>query len=228
MFIMVVGAGRVGYYLTKELLSAGHEVVLLEKDPVRAMQVADELGSVVINRDGCEGKHLAAAGANRANIVVAVTGDDEDNLVICQMARHHFNVPRTIARVDNPRNAILFRELGVSEVISATRMALGAVEQDIPVHELLHLAQLEHGDLELVEAQILADSPAAGQNARQIPLPDGCTLFAVIRNEIPQVIRSDTILQAGDKVVAISRTDCQELVERLLIGDAPAIPGVPS
>jgi trk system potassium uptake protein len=218
MFIMVVGAGRVGYYLTKELLSAGHEVVLLEKDPGRAAQVAGELGSVVINFDGCEGTHLAASGANRANIVAAVTGDDEDNLVICQMAKHHFNVPRTIARVDNPKNGELFRQLGVDEVISTTRMVLGAVEQDIPVHELIHLAQLEHGDLEVVEAQIVVDSPAVGQVARQVSLPDGCMLIAIIRDEVASVIRSDTVLMAGDKVVAISKTDCQEEVQRILIG----------
>ena len=90
-------------------------------------------------RDGCEGQHLAEAGANRAAIVAAVTGDDEDNLVVCQMAKHHFDVPRTIARVNNPRNEALFRHLGVDEIISPTRMALAAIEQDIPVHELLHI-----------------------------------------------------------------------------------------
>ncbi len=103
----------------------------------------------MLNRDGCEGKHLAEAGANRATIVVAVTGDDEDNLVVCQMAKHHFDVPRTIARVNNPKNEELFRHLGVDEIISPTRMVLASIEQDIPVHELLHLAQLKGGELEL-------------------------------------------------------------------------------
>ena len=97
---------------------------------------------MVIPHDGCEGKYLSEAGANRADIVAAVTGDDEDNLVICQMAKHHFDVPRTIARVNNPKNESLFRHLGVDEIISPTRMVLGSIEQDIPVHELLHLAAL--------------------------------------------------------------------------------------
>ena len=154
MYVIVIGGGKVGYYLTKELLAAGHEIVLLEKDPRRARQIADEVGSIVLARDGCEGKHLAEAGANRAAIVAAVTGDDEDNLVVCQMAKHHFDVPRTIARVNNPKNEELFRHLGVDDIISPTRMILGAVEQDIPVHELLHLAQLEGGELEVMEAQI--------------------------------------------------------------------------
>ena len=124
MFVIVVGGGRIGFYLTKELLAEGHELVLMEKDPRSAERIRDELGSVVVNRDGCEGTHLAEAGANRASIVAAVTGDDADNLVVCQMAKHHFDVPRTIARVNNPRNEVLFRHLGVDEIISPTRMVL--------------------------------------------------------------------------------------------------------
>ena len=143
MFVLVVGGGKVGYYLTKELIESGHEVVLMEKDRARAAQIADELGSIVVPHDGCEGKYLGEAGSNRADIVAAVTGDDEDNLVICQMAKHHFDVPKTIARVNNPKNEELFRHLGVDEIISPTRMALGSIEQDIPVHELLHLAALD-------------------------------------------------------------------------------------
>ena len=221
MYVIVVGGGKVGYYLTKELLAAGHEVVLLEKDPRRARQIADEVGSIVLARDGCEGKHLAEAGANRAAIVAAVTGDDEDNLVVCQMAKHHFAVPRTIARVNNPKNEPLFRHLGVDEIISPTRMVLGAVEQDIPVHELLHLAQLEGGELEVLEAQIGADSPAVGRRPADITLPDGCTLFILIRDEVAQPIRPETIFQDGDKVIAITRTECAVDLHRELIGGEP-------
>jgi trk system potassium uptake protein TrkA len=222
MYIIVVGGGRVGYYLTKELLEAGHELVVLEKNERRARQIADELGSIVLARDGCEGKHLAEAGANRAAIVAAVTGDDEDNLVVCQMAKHHFDVPRTIARVNNPRNEALFRHLGVDEIISPTRMALAAIEQDIPVHELLHLAQLEGGELELLEAQIGEDSPALGRRPSDIPLPEGCSLFVLIRNDAAQAIRAETIFQSGDKVLAISRDDCAVDLRRELIGDGEA------
>ena len=220
MYVIVVGGGKVGYYLTKELLAAGHELVLLEKDGRRARQIADEVGSIVLNRDGCEGKHLEEAGANRAAIVAAVTGDDEDNLVVCQMAKHHFAVPRTIARVNNPRNEELFRHLGVDEIISPTRMALAAIEQDIPVHELLHLAQLEGGELELIEAQIGDDSPAIGRRPTDINLPDGCSLFVLIRDDSAQQIRPDTVFQAGDKVLAISRTECEGELHRQLIGSS--------
>lgn len=225
MYVIVVGGGKVGYYLTKELLAAGHELVLLEKDGRRARQIADEVGSIVLNRDGCEGKHLEEAGANRAAIVAAVTGDDEDNLVVCQMAKHHFDVPRTIARVNNPRNEELFRHLGVDEIISPTRMALAAIEQDIPVHELLHLAQLEGGELELIEAQIGEDSPAIGRKPVDIELPEGCSLFVLIRDDSAQQIRPETVFQAGDKVLAISRTECETDLHRQLIGDHEAYGG---
>ncbi len=164
MFVLVVGGGKVGYYLSKELIENGHEVVLMEKDRARAAQIAEEVGSIVVAHDGCEGRYLAEAGCSRADIVAAVTGDDEDNLVICQMAKHHFDVPRTIARVNNPKNEPLFKHLGVDELISPTRMILGSIEQDIPVHELLHLAALGEGELELIEAHLQFGSPAIGKS----------------------------------------------------------------
>ena len=220
MFVLVVGGGKVGYYLTKELIENGHEVVLMEKDRARADQIADEIGSVVISHDGCEGKYLAEAGANRADIVAAVTGDDEDNLVICQMARHHFDVKRTIARVNNPKNEALFKHLGVDEIISPTRMILGSIEQDIPVHELLHLAQLGEGQLELIEAHLQAGSPAVGRAPRDLDIPDGCSLFAVIRGGVAMPVRPETVMREGDKVIAIGKTECETLLHGQLIGSA--------
>ena len=197
MFVLVVGGGKVGYYLAKELIESGHEVVLMEKDGGRADQIADELGSIVVAHDGCEGRYLGEAGANRADIVAAVTGDDDDNLVICQMAKHHFDVRRTIARVNNPKNEQLFRHLGVDEVISPTRMVLGSIEQDIPVHELLHLAGLGGGELEIIEAHLQLDSPAVGRTPGDLDIPDGCGLFAVIREGKPMAMRPDHVFSRG-------------------------------
>lgn len=220
MFVLVVGGGKVGYYLTRELIDSGHECVLMEKDRARADTIRDEIGSVVIAQDGCEGKYLKEAGANRADIVAAVTGDDEDNLVICQMAKHHFDVPRTIARVNNPKNEQLFRHLGVDEIISPTRMILGSIEQDIPVHELLHLAALGEGELEIIEAHLQPGSPAIGQNAMDLRVPPGCSLFGVIRNGAPTPLRGDTVLAEGDKVIAIGRPDCEVELREQLIGES--------
>jgi trk system potassium uptake protein TrkA len=219
MFVLVVGGGKVGYYLTKELIESGHEVVLMEKDRRRAEQIRDEIGSVVIPQDGCEGKYLNEAGANRADIVAAVTGDDEDNLVICQMAKHHFDVRRTIARVNNPKNEQLFRHLGVDEIISPTRMILGSIEQDIPVHELLHLAALGVGELEIIEAHLQLGSPAIGRVASSLTLPVGSSLFGVIRSGTPMPVRADTVLAEGDKVIAIGHPDCEAELRRQLIGE---------
>ena len=218
MYIVIVGGGKVGYFLSKELLAAGHELVILEKNAGRARQIADELGSIVLNRDGCEGKHLAEAGANRAAIVAAVTGDDEDNLVVCQMAKHHFDVPKTIARVNNPKNEDLFRHLGVDEIISPTRMALASIEQDIPVHELLRLAEFKGGELELVEAQIADDSPAIGMRPSDISLPEGCSLFLLLRGNTVMPIRPDTVLESGDKVLAMVRSENEDALRNKLIG----------
>jgi trk system potassium uptake protein TrkA len=219
MFVLVVGGGKVGYYLTRELLGSGHEVVLMEKDRARASQIADEIGSIVVAQDGCEGKYLGEAGCSRADIVAAVTGDDEDNLVICQMAKHHFDVPRTIARVNNPKNEGLFRHLGVDEIISPTRMILGSIEQDIPVHELLHLAALGESDLEIIEAQLNQGSPAVGKTATELAIPDGCSLFAVVRNDVAMPLRTETVLAVGDKVIAIGKADCDTQLRRALLGE---------
>jgi trk system potassium uptake protein TrkA len=224
VFVLVVGGGKVGYYLAKELLDSGHEVALMEKDPVRARQIADQIGSIVIPHDGCEGKYLGEAGCNRADVVAAVTGDDEDNLVICQMAKHHFDVPRSIARVNNPANEALFRHLGVDELISPTRMVLSSIEQDIPVHELLHLATLGEGELELIEAHLQPGSPAIGRAPRDLDIPTGCTLFAVIRDGTAAPLRPDTVLHEGDKVIAIGKAECEALLHGQLIGDPEATP----
>ncbi|MEO7664378.1 MAG: TrkA family potassium uptake protein [Candidatus Limnocylindrales bacterium] len=228
MFVLVVGGGKVGYYLAKELIEGGHEVVLMEKDRARAEQIADEIGSIVVAHDGCEGKYLGEAGCARADIVAAVTGDDEDNLVICQMANHHFDVPKTIARVNNPKNEALFRHLGVDEIISPTRMILGSIEQDIPVHELLHLAALGEGELEIIEAHLQEGSPAIGRTSGELSMPPGCSLFAVIRNGVATPLRPDMTLRLGDKVIAIGPNECEALLHEQLIGQdaAATTPGL--
>jgi len=149
--------------------------------------------------------------------VAAVTGDDEDNLVICQMAKHHFDVPRTIARVNNPKNEQLFRHLGVDEIISPTRMVLGSIEQDIPVHELLHLAALEN-ELEIIEAHLQSDSPAVGKTPAELVIPAECSLFAVVRDGVATALRPDFVLQEGDKVIAIGKAECERMLHEQLIG----------
>ena len=219
MYIIVAGGGMVGYYLTTALRAAGQEVTLIEKMRRRFDLLQEEFGDVAFLGDACEVRTLEQAGAARADLVAAVTGDDEDNLVICQMAKHHFDVPRTIARVNNPKNEALFRHLGVDELISPTRMILGSIEQDIPVHELLHLAALGEGELELIEAHLQSGSPAIGRAPKDLSIPEGCSLFAVIRDGVATPLRPDTVMLEGDKVIAIGKQECQDLLHDQLIGE---------
>src|SRR3970040_147807 len=202
MYVVVIGGGNVGYYLTKELLAAGHEVVMIEKDPARARTIADELGSIVVPNDGCEGRYQAEAGMGRADVVAAVTGDDEDNLVACQVAKMRFNVPRAIARVNNPKNEALFRRLAIDDTVSPTRAILGVIEHEIPIHDLLHLAELEGGELQIVEAQLEADSPVVGKELRELSLPEGSYVTVLIRHERAIAARPETRLLVGDRVPA--------------------------
>ncbi len=219
MYVVVIGGGNVGYYLTKELLAAGHEVVMIEKDPGRARLIADELGSIVVPNDGCEGRYQAEAGMARADVVAAVTGDDEDNLVACQVAKMRFNVPRSIARVNNPKNEHLFRQLAIDETVSPTRAILGVIEHEIPIHDLLHLADLEGGELQIVEAQLEADSPVVGRELRDLSLPEGSHVAVLIRNERAIAARPETRLVVGDRVLAITSEEREAELRSLLIGE---------
>jgi trk/ktr system potassium uptake protein len=219
MYVVVVGGGNVGYYLTKELLAAGHEVVMIEKDPPRARQIADELGSIVIPNDGCEGRYQAEAGMARADVVAAVTGDDEDNLVACQVAKMRFNVPRSIARVNNPKNEHLFRQLAIDETVSPTRTILGVIEHEIPIHDLLHLTELERGELQIVEAQLDADSPVVGRELRDLKLPEGSHVAVLIRNDRALAVRPETRLLDGDKLLAVTSAEQEAELRSLLIGE---------
>ncbi len=155
MYIIIVGGGKVGYYLTKTLLSEGHEVLLIERDPDKSEQFVEQFGAVVVAGDGAEAAVMAAAGAARADVVIAVTGEDEDNLVICQVAKTKFHVARTIARVNNPKNEYLFRMLGVDITVSQTDYILTLIEQAIPDQPFIHLVNLIHEDMAIVDAKVM-------------------------------------------------------------------------
>src|SRR5919205_1439996 len=150
MYCVVVGGGNVGYYLTKDLVSAGHEVLLLEKDRGRAARLVEELGEVALQGDGCEVRVMEETGFGRADVIVAVTGDDEDNLVVCQMAKRKFDVPRTIARVNSPTNEAIFGKLGIDTTVSSTRIIFNLIEQEIETDQVVPLAALSRGNLEIV------------------------------------------------------------------------------
>ena len=219
MYVVVIGGGTVGFYLTRELLASGHEVVIIEDDPSRAREIADELGSIVVPNDGCEGRYQAEAGMARADVIAAVTGDDAVNLAACQVAKMRFNVPRAIARVNNPKHEKLFRQLAIDETVSPTRTILGVIEHEIPVHELLHLAELEGGELQIVEAQLTADSPVIGKELREVEFPPASSLAVLIRDEHAIPARPETRLRTGDKILAITSAEREGELRSLLIGE---------
>src|SRR5204863_6677272 len=198
MYIIIGGGGDVGYYLTKSLLGQGHEVLLLEKGNTRYQALSEELGQSVVRGDACEARTMEEVGANRADVVIAVTGEDEDNLVICQVAKQRFNVGRTIARLNNPRNDILFQKLGIDVTVSPTRSILSLIETELPGRRFVMLMTLKRAGLEIVELNIPAISPVVGKKLNQINLPRRCNLALIIRDQEPIFPSGDTELQAND------------------------------
>jgi trk system potassium uptake protein TrkA len=218
MYILIVGGGKVGYYLTKTLINEGsNEVLLIERNPQKVDIYTERFGSVILQGNGDEAATLERAGAGRADVVIAVTGDDEDNLVICQMAKKRFNVPRTIARINNPKNEELFRRLGIDTTISSTNVILNLIEQMIPERHFVHLMTLRHGDLAIVEGIIPPDSPVNGLTLADIPFPTGVVIAAVMRGAELILPTGGTILQEGDEVVAVTKREQESALRDLLL-----------
>src|SRR5438132_8097878 len=185
-------------------------MLLIEKNPKKWAVYSDRFGSVVQEGDGAESSTLEAGGIGRADVVIAVTGDDEDNLVICQTAKKRFSVPRTIARVNNPKNEEIFKKLGIDVTVSATNLILNVIEQEIPERNLVHLLTLKHAQLAIVEAAVGSGSPASGKPLSEINFPPNTVISAVLRNGTMTVPNSDTVLRPKDEVIAIVNRDSEE------------------
>ncbi len=217
--MIVIGGGRVGYYLTKALLDEGHEVLLVEKSADICETINDEMGSICFRGDGCEAATLAEIGTGRADMLIAVTGDDEDNLVACQVAKHKFNVPRTIARIRNPQNELLFKKLGVDVTVSSTNIILEHIEEEVPTHPLTHLLTLRDKGLEIVEVKIPPEATTVGKSVKELSLPAESKLVLVISKERkPRIPTASTILQAGDRIIALTSPESEDGLRAALRG----------
>ena len=218
MYIIVVGGGKVGYYLTKHLISAGNEVVVIEKNPKKVEIIMNDLGGVAIQGDGSDAGPMADAGMNRADIVVAATGDDEDNLIVCQMAKKKFGVKRTIARINNPKNEHIFSVLGIDSTVSYVDALVAQIEREIPAHSLIHLLTLKDVGASFIEKQVPEDSPIVGIPMNDFNLPDQFLIALVIREGQAIIPKGTTKLLAGDEVVAVTAVDQEDVLDRLFRG----------
>jgi len=220
MYIIIVGGGRLGYYLTRALLDERHEVLVIEKDAAFSQIINNELGSVSLHGDGCEAAILEEAGTGRADIFITVTGDDEDNLVACQLAKHRFNVPRIIARVRNPQHEKVFKKLGINATVSTTNLILEHIKHELPSHPLMHLLDIQEKGLEVVEVKIPPESTAIGKQVKELPLPSESILSLIIRKKKkPTVPTSSTVIQAEDHIIAVIRPEAEDELRTALTGE---------
>jgi trk/ktr system potassium uptake protein len=218
MYILICGGGKVGANVARLLLRAGHEVTLIEQRLDRFAALEEEFEHLVQRGDATELFILERAGIKRPpDLVLAVTGDDEDNLIICQLAKEKYHVPKVIARVNDPRNQAHFDLLGISPTICATSNILALVEHEVPEHELVHLLELRRENLEIVEVQITEDSPVAGKRVEALRLPDGARLISVMRDGQAEIAVGATELQSGDQVLAILQPGKEDELRKVLL-----------
>jgi len=218
VYFVIAGGGEVGFHLAKALLESSHEVMLLESDRRRAQVIEEQLGSIVLNAPADEGRYQLEAGCQRADAVTAVTGQDAVNLIVCQLAKWQCHVPRVIARVNDPKNEIVFKALGIDETISSTRVIMNVIEQELPSGGFMPLMPLTGSHLELIEAEIAAGTPAAGRAIGSLGLPDGAAVGGIVRSGSVVHADDDTKLQVGDRIVVLSPTKEEAGVRKALFG----------
>ena len=203
LYVIICGAGKVGWNLARELIAKDHEVTVIDSDRRRYLTVEQELEHAVQYGDATELWVLERAGIQRADLVVAVTGDDEDNLLICQVAKEKYLCDRIIARVNNPRNLETFKLLGIQPAVSATDLILRLIEHEVPRYGLVHLLDLPEERLEIIELVVSDDAPAAGRQVQEVPLPEGSLVISVLRDGGGFVPKPDTVIEAGDEVLVV-------------------------
>ncbi|MGD9570785.1 MAG: TrkA family potassium uptake protein [Thermoleophilia bacterium] len=219
MFAIVVGGGKVGANVTRSLAERDQEVVLVESQAERADALEAEFGHRVVQGDGTELYVLERAGVTRPpDIVVAVTGDDEDNLVISQLAKERYGVAKVIARVNDPRNQSHFDLLGVSPTVCPTQRIMALIEHEVPEHDLVHLLELRNENLEIIEVEIDPSCPCIGKAVDAIDLPSGSRVISVVRDGTAEIALGTTILEAGDQVLAILQPGREGEVRDILLG----------
>lgn len=219
MYIIIVGGGKVGFYLAKKLAEEHHAVSLVEKETVTAEEIAKELSEVlIINGDGCNTHYLEDAGISRADVVAAVTGSDEVNLMVCQLAKQFSKVKRTVARINDPKNTHTFNEVGVDVAVDSTSIIAKIIEEEVSLEDLVTLMTFKRGKLALVRVDLTSESPCVNKQVSEITLPRASVLVSIIRGTDVIIPRGETILQAKDDIIALTAIENEQELLDVLIG----------
>src|SRR4051812_11691174 len=219
MYVIIAGGGKVGWNLARELLEKGNEVTVVENDRRRYLTVEQELEHAIQYGDATELWVLERAGIQRADLVIAVTGDDEDNILICQVAREKYEVERIVARVNNPRNLQHFKLLGIHPAVSATDLILRLIEHEVPQYGLIHLLDLEEERLEIIELIVGDSAPVAGKRVDEVALPDGSLIISILRNGSGFVPKADSRIEPGDEVLVVLDPGLEEQITKQFAAD---------
>jgi len=219
MHIVIVGGGKVGYFLAKKLHQDKHKVILIEEDKATCEELAKDLNRIlVINGDGCDPKALEKAGVDRADVLAAVTGEDEDNFIICQLAKEKFDVSRTVARVNDPKNERIFSELGVDVPINATSIIAKIVEEEVSFSDFVTLMSFKRGKLSIVRVDLSEESPVVNKRIQDIKLPPDSVLVSIIRKDEVIVPKGNTVFLSGDDIIALTLVENERALLTALIG----------
>jgi len=218
MYILIVGAGKVGYFLAKRLIVSGHTIAIIEKDRGVCEEVSKQLEVLVINGDGCDPRILEEAGIEHADVVAAVTGDDEDNLIVCQLTKEKFKVQRTVARVNNPDNERTFSELGVDVPVDSTKIIAKIIEEEASFSDFVNLMSFKRGKLAIVRLDLPEDSPVIEKEVKDIGLPEDSVLVSIVRGEEVIVPKGNTVLKPGDDIIALTMIGNEPQLLNLLAG----------
>lgn len=218
MYIVVVGVGKVGYFLARRMLLGKHTVSIIDKDKAICEETAKQLEALVIHGDGCDPRILEEAGIARADVVAAVTGDDEDNLIICQLAKEKFKVQRTVARVNNPDNEHTFSELGVDVPIDSTRIIAKIIEEEVSFSDFVNLMSFKRGKLSIVRVDLPNDSPVINKQIQDIQLPADSVFVSIVRGEEVIVPKGNTVLESGDDIIALTLVGNEPQLLNMLLG----------
>jgi len=217
-YVVIMGGGRVGYYLGRTLLEEGHETTLIESNPEIFGMVSRQLDCPVIFGDGRTHAIQEKAGVGRCDVFVAVTNHDQDNLIGCQVAKRDFGVPKTIARVKNPKNESVMQQLGVDVTVSSTAIISSLIESEVPTHKIRMLLSLRAGQLEIMEYVLDGSSPAVGRQIKDLTMPPHCNIVTILRDGIGVVPRGDTAFQNNDVVLALADLADEPHLRKLLLG----------